>query len=1100
MRRHALRDTLALLLGLLAANAALLAWTALEELPRLRAQAAEELRRSAQRLVGVDAAHMATLLEAAAPRHARRLTLRLADGQVLTRTLPPEPGGGRAPRWFAVRVLTTTAQADLPRGLGRLDVTLDSAAAAAPLWRSLRRNALMLNGAILLFAAVGALVRGRRPRRAAIERGPPMQRLRGDPPPIDTPPARLDGEPAPPALAACGAAILTVTADRRVSAANPAAEAMLAAGRGELLGEPVERFVPPWRREELAREAAGETVELDTQRLTRRGRLIDVLWHSAPLPDGGRVWTLWDISPRKREEAVLRLFRRGIDLAQDGILVTDAARDNVVVYANPAVSAITGYPREEILGRNPRFLYGAEREQAGLHELREAIRAGRATRVLLRNRRKDGGEFRNELTLTPISDGGRLTHFVGQLRDVTEHQRQFEDLVWAEAQLRTIIDQAPVAICITDEGHRIRSVNPLFIRLFGAAAAQSPGQSLFHWLPEGAWRALPRPQAPGGGVGGELTIGREDGTRLILLANVAELTGSRGEPCTVTFMVDITGRKQAEQALMESKERAQVTLESIGEGVVTTNAQGIVDFFNPVAERLTGWVKDEVLGMPIAEVFQLLNEDSREPIKDPVERALRLGRVVRISRRALLIGRDGREYALQITATPIRDREHRVVGAVMVFRDVTETRVAEREITQQAKYDALTGLHNRREFLARLEQALAAVRAEGTQHVLGYLDLDNFKTINDSCGHGAGDEVLRQVAARLHSRLRSGDILARLGGDEFAMLLHACPPPVAVRIAEDICKDMADFRFIWQDRAFHLGVSIGLLPLGADSGDAEATLHAADAACYAAKREGRNRVHVYQPDADAAGAEADTGWLARLKEALEQDDFLLSLRPARRLQTGAGLPDFLQVELWLRGADGERLPPAAFLPGAERYHLRPRLDEWKLATLLTHLEHMPVEETVYGIAVCAQTFAAGGFVDFVGEQLERSPVPASAICVLAEETDLSTNFTGISQQLRALKALGCRIGVDNFGYGRGAFAHLQQLPVDFLRMEGKIAHSLQADPVERMVAETICRVAHLLKLWVIAAGTDDAETLSRLAELGADYADGAAAGQDRPLD
>ncbi|MGE0080169.1 MAG: PAS domain S-box protein [Thiohalomonadaceae bacterium] len=1119
-----IRTLLVLLTALLLLNGVLVVWTVSDGLLLLDEQAQAATRMTAERLAGRlrerGTRDLTRVLAELAPPAATHVVFIDAAGERVIFKTTPAPAQ-RAPDWFAGLMAGPQLEARdaLPEKQGQVVVIFDTATLAAPYWLALRIPWWLLNAGVLLFVVMANVWMGQKLRRLrAASRVPPTSPLLKEllreehpalPRPAVEPTFSTDEHTADEQAAQySGAALLVVNQRGIVSFANPAAGHLFGYDRHELVGKPVERLVPPWRQEELHQEhASPEPFELETQRLSRRGHMVDVLWHSAPLPGPageeplGRVWTFWDITRRKRDETVLRLLGRGAALSQDGLIITDAAQDNAIIYANDAVTAITGYAPDEILGRNPRFLYADERNQEGVRQLADAIGGGRPCRVLLENRRKDGRPFWNELSITPISDGsGRVTHFIGLLRDVTDRHQHVQELMHAEARLRTVIDDAPVAICIADGNHIIRSVNAFFARLFSTTAEFGVGRSLFELLPEETWQAI-RPSAPGAAVGGgEISVTRKGGERLVLLASVAELDGGGERPYTVTFMVDITGRKRAEQALAEAKERAQVTLESIGDGVITTNAQGIVDYLNPVAERLTGWVKEDVQGMPVTQVFKVLDEETREPLKDPVERALRLGRVISVTRRALLISNDEREFGLHITATPIRDREQHIVGAVVVFRDVSETRAVERQISQQAKYDALTGLYNRREFQSRLEQALVTAREEQRHHVLGYLDLDRFKVINDTCGHGAGDEVLRQVATRLQRLLRAGDILARLGGDEFAILLYSCSLEAARRVAEHILEDIRAYRFVWQDRVFELGVSIGLVPITSESGGLDDVLREADAACYAAKNEGRNRVHVFDAETES-GMEigSATAWLARLREGMEQDRFVLFTHKARRLTDDPEAPEFQQVSLRLRNEQGDLLPPAAFMPIAERYRLLARVDEWKLATLLARIGRNPPPGVVYGVTLSGQTLTDSQFLTFVGQQFERSGAPRDVVCFVIDESDLMSNFTGVSQLMASLKELGCRIGLDNFGYGRTSFAHLNQLPVDFLRMEGKVVHSLQDNPVEYLIAETISRIGQLMHLRIIAMGVGDERTLEQLANLGVDYAEGEFIDPGRPL-
>ncbi|MEG4085365.1 diguanylate cyclase domain-containing protein [Microcoleus sp. POL10_C6] len=307
-------------------------------------------------------------------------------------------------------------------------------------------------------------------------------------------------------------------------------------------------------------------------------------------------------------------------------------------------------------------------------------------------------------------------------------------------------------------------------------------------------------------------------------------------------------RQRLEASLFAEKELAQVTLQSIGDAVITTNAEGNVRFFNPIAEQLTGWKAHEAKGLPLSTVFEIVNEVTRKPVQNPINKALLEKRIVGLANHTILIARDGTEYAIDNSAAPIRDCQGQIIGAVIVFHDVTESRNLARQLSWEASHDALTGLINRRGFEQRLMEAIASVQDSNQQHALCYLDLDKFKVVNDTAGHIAGDELLRQITRLLHKGVRANDTLARLGGDEFGLLLTKCPLSKAALIAENLKDLVHQFRFIWDSKTFIIGVSIGVVAINQDSQDLMEVMGAADAACYAAKAKGRNCVHVYHLD------------------------------------------------------------------------------------------------------------------------------------------------------------------------------------------------------------------------------------------------------------
>ncbi len=307
-------------------------------------------------------------------------------------------------------------------------------------------------------------------------------------------------------------------------------------------------------------------------------------------------------------------------------------------------------------------------------------------------------------------------------------------------------------------------------------------------------------------------------------------------------------RQRLEASLFAEKELAQVTLQSIGDAVITTNAQGNVRFFNPIAEQLTGWKAHEAKGLPLSTVFEIVNEVTRKPVENPIDKALLQKRIVGLASHTILIARDGTEYAIENSAAPIRDCQGQIIGAVIVFHDVTESRNLARQLSWEASHDALTGLINRREFEQRLIEAIASVQDSNHQHAFCYLDLDKFKVVNDTAGHCAGDELLRQITTLLEKGVRANDTLARLGGDEFGLLLTKCPLSKAAQIAENLKDRVHQFRFIWDSKTFIIGVSIGVVAINQTSKDLREVMEAADAACYAAKGKGRNCIHVESQD------------------------------------------------------------------------------------------------------------------------------------------------------------------------------------------------------------------------------------------------------------
>ncbi len=550
------------------------------------------------------------------------------------------------------------------------------------------------------------------------------------------------------------------------------------------------------------------------------------------------------------------------------------------------------------------------------------------------------------------------------------------------------------------------------------------------------------------------------------------------------------------EALRREQERAVATLAAIGDGVIRTDAHGLVDYMNPAAEALTGWSGGRARSRPAAEVFRLIDEINRQPMPDPVAACLREGRGVSSPDRALLLGVGGREYSVRDSAAPIHDPAGNLLGVVLVFKDVTELRGMEREMIYLASHDPLTGLLNRREFEVRLRRAILGARREERQHGLLYIDLDEFKIINDTCGHLVGDEMLKQVSALLRTRVRRSDALARLGGDEFGVLLEDCPWLRARRTAEAIRRTLREFRFSFGDQVFEGGASIGLVPIGTGSSDLAQVMSAADSACYVAKDRGRNRVHECEPDdTSVAQRHGEMRWIQRIHNAFEDRRFRLYFQPIRRLGGDAGESEgeaLCEVFLRMLDRDGQLIEPAAFIAAAERYHLIGSLDRWVVQTAfgaIAEAQRAGVP-TLFAINLSAQSLSDETFLPFVIKQLAACPVDPRRICFEITETAAMSKLDCALRFLSTLRERGCRFALDDFGSGLSSFAYLRNLPVDFLKIDGVLVQDMVEDPVKRAMVEAINQVGHVMGMRTVAEWVENAQVLEVVKALGVDYAQG----------
>jgi diguanylate cyclase (GGDEF)-like protein/PAS domain S-box-containing protein len=557
---------------------------------------------------------------------------------------------------------------------------------------------------------------------------------------------------------------------------------------------------------------------------------------------------------------------------------------------------------------------------------------------------------------------------------------------------------------------------------------------------------------------------------------------------------DITERKLYEEALFREKESAQITLQSIGDGVVTTDAEARVQYLNPVASDLTGWRLDDAVGRNIDEIFRGFHEETCEPIENPVGVAMRRNRPIKSVRPALLIRRDGNELYIESTAAPIRDPFGNVTGGVLVFHDVSESRELNRRLSYAASHDVLTELVNRREFEQRLERALKSAKARETSYAVLYLDLDQFKIVNDACGHNAGDALLKQMGSLLKSKIRWRDTLARLGGDEFGVLLESCTMDEALRTAETLRENISDYRFVWDDRTFRLGVSIGVVPITAATDDVASLLSAADSACAAAKDAGRNRVYNYQEnDIDLMKRRKEMQWAARISNALDENRFELFRQTIQPLQASSEPGAHYELLIRMRDESGQLIAPGLFIAAAERYGLMTQIDRWVIAQAFAWLVSEADERerlSLCAINLSGQSLADEKFLPFVIEQFQKSGLSGSCICFEITETAAIASYSQANRFIHALKELGCRFALDDFGTGLSSFGYLKHFPVDFLKIDGSFVKEILHDPIDREMVRSINEIGHLTGKRTIAEFAENQEIITMLRGMGIDYAQG----------
>ena len=655
-------------------------------------------------------------------------------------------------------------------------------------------------------------------------------------------------------------------------------------------------------------------------------------------------------------------------------------------------------------------------------------------------------------------------------------------------------------------GDRIEAVNEALSTLVGIPADQMLGRNLAEVVSKeyAELASLAVTRALAGEPGPSLTeieLADSHGqvTRLELAGTVLE--SGTGRIVLLTAQEMLPHREASAQTVLPG--RAQLALDAVGEGLITTDAQGNIDYLNRSAEALTGIQSQEATGQSFGTLIGFIDEHDRRPLADPVRQCLDTGSRAALGRRALMITRaTGNELGVEASAWPIRGPEGEVAGAVVMLHDVTELRGLTQQMSYQASHDALTGLVNRREFERRLGEVLETARAGRQGHVMCYLDLDRFKAVNDTSGHLAGDNMLREVAALVREAVRDSDTVARLGGDEFGVLLVGCPLEKARQIADDIWRAIGEYRFVWKDRIFSVGVSIGIVEMTGESNSMEEIMNAADSACYVAKRQSDSHVHVYSShDEVVARSRGEIHWLQRLQAALRDGFFELHVQPIEPARAGTLGGPAMEVFVRLHD-DGQPVAPAEFFPAAERYRLMSLIDRWVLRSALGALVagaiRVPPGRSL-SINVSGQTLADPTFLEFVVEELDRTAVLPQQVCFEVAETSVIGNIDQARRFIDVLHGMGCRFALDNFGTDLGGFANLKQLPMDYLKIDGSFMRNLARDSVNQAMVSAVVSMARTLNFRLIAEQVEDLPALEAARAMGIHFVQGHAIGRPRPL-
>ena len=810
-----------------------------------------------------------------------------------------------------------------------------------------------------------------------------------------------------------------------------------------------------------------------------------------------------------------------LDNSSYAIIATDT--DGIITSFNQAATKLLGYNAQELVGKhNPGIFHDPGEVVARSQQLSEqfghTIEPGFETFIAktthgLGNEdewtyvHKSGRKFPVTLSITSIRNAqGEVTGYLGIAKDISDQKQNQLRLAESEEKFRSLSASAPIGIYLTNESGACTFVNQTWCDLAGMNEKDALG---FGWAnalhPEDrervskAWESFSKDN---GTFLEEYRFLRNDGSIVWLNGRATAVLDQSGH-CTgyVGTIEDITSRLKNQIEISNQKERLRVTLQSIGDAVITTDLKGTVEYLNPCAEFMTGWASEEAEGEHVREVFDLMDEVTKRVHTNPIEKCLEVENIVGMGEQSVLISRDGTEYAIEGTASPIRDELGRLLGGVLVFSDVTEQRNFAKEIKYQAAHDALTDAYNRQSFEDLVETAFSN-KGKGTNpdSVL-YIDLDRFKLVNDTCGHAAGDLVLQKVVEILNDNVRSTDVVARIGGDEFAILLYNCPQDRAFTIAQSICNEVSSHRFNTGDCTHRIGASIGLVPIEDHWDNYVGVLQAADSACYVAKESGRNRVHVHQKEEDGIHQE-QSGWASRIESALDENRFVLH---AQRIAPNANRKHENHYEVLIRMIDeeGDLVFPGAFIPPAERFHLIGKIDRWVFDTVLSTLNQLKKEKSPLPrlfMNLSGRSFNDPQIRDYIESQIGKNKDLAKNICLEITETVALSNIEQTVPFMKRMRKLGVKFALDDFGSGVSSFAYLKNLPADLLKIDGEFVKGISKHPVDHMAVRHMIEYAEVLGLESIAEFVEDESTRESLESIGVDYLQGYLIHRPEPLE
>ncbi|MEI2680004.1 MAG: PAS domain-containing protein [Burkholderiaceae bacterium] len=871
----------------------------------------------------------------------------------------------------------------------------------------------------------------------------------------------------------------------------------------------------------LARHFAGQIdhYECETRRRHRDGHWVWVLARGRVItwtPDGKPEWmygTHLDVTARKLKEEALRKSERFLDrtgkMAGVGGWEVDLPSGDIL-WSDETCRIHGVSPGYQPTLDEAIAFYAPEARDAIRGAVEVAMSGGAPFELELPLIRRDGRSIWVRVVGSLEVLDGKPRRLVGAFQDVTQQVAERQALSTARERAAIATDSGGIGIWDWDLRTRALVWDARMFRLFGSFQDETadPWQIWCQRVHRADMPAVDRviqqsidEDTP---FDTEFRIVWPDGSVHHLRA-CARVT--RDADGTALRMVgtnwDVTEQRRLAAELAEQHERLRVTLRSIGDAVITTDPEGCVSWLNPVAEKLTGWTTAEAQGQSLSRVYRTIDEESGEAVESPVTTCLTKADAPSPVLKTLLICRDGEQLAIEDSASPICNDQGQVLGVVLVFRDVSAQRQMVGEISYRATHDDLTGLLNRAAFESRLGSVLKKSRDDGGENAVMFIDLDQFKLVNDACGHAVGDQLLQQVSRLFGNVIRASDTLARLGGDEFAIILERCTAEQAQRVAQKICNRMDDYRFVHDGRRFRIGASIGLVPVDQRWTSISAILQAADTSCYAAKEAGRNRVHVWF-DSDAAmhARQGEMQWTNRIEQALDHDGFVLF---AQRIESLGAVRSGVHAEVLLRmvGSDGSLIPPGAFLPAAERFHLASRIDRWVLSHAIDWMTSLPDLAAIDTLSVnlSGQSVGDRAFHRWAVDLLTQAGAEVcQRLCLEITETAAVTHLSDAGVFIEQVRAFGVQVALDDFGAGASSFGYLKRLPVDVLKIDGQFIRDLVGDPLSMAAVRCFADVAKVMGVKTVAEFVETAEVMQQLREMGVDFAQGYLIHRPEPID